>query len=254
MIDEPDDVLEVALAVREPFKIVSHKYVFPQDTFEFAFPRSRDLLQVEVSNEINSYIFLVHHTKSRRGGRDKTDKKREAASGHIVDYIKNDLAGKNVILLGDFNDNPDDRSVNILEMGSREVVGGIDSEEDVFLYNTTEQLLEKDYCSYGLYKYQKETSADEYAPLIAGARAENNKWRDKEFNYYKDVKIKAILFDQILVSMNLKDKVLETGVYKGIEAVKGSETKIKFVEGGLKFKKRGTLPSDHVPVWVEISK
>jgi len=253
MIDDPEEILEVALAVRPPFKIIHKRYVFPDETYENAFPRNRDLLQVEVKGPNQNYFFLVHHTKSRRGGRVKTDKRREAASILIVDYIREKLDGELVILLGDFNDNPDDRSVNILEMGDSTAVGGPDELEDRFLYNTTEKLLEEDYCSYGIYKYDEQMADSVYRPVINGARSENNKWRNREFNYYKDVQIKAILFDQILVSMNLKNNIVSSGVYSGTEAVQGTETKIKFIEGDIHYTRRGSLPSDHVPVWVEIS-
>ena len=250
MIDDPDEILEVALAVRSPYQIIDKKYVFTLDTFDYAFPRNRDLLQVEVKGSNNTFTFLIHHTKSRRGGRMKTDKQRETASSLIVDYIKNDLSCKNVILLGDFNDNPDDRSVNILEMGSDNVQAGIDEQEDTFLFNTSEKLLDNDYCSYGLYKMNLEINEKNYRPIVEGARIENDKWRDKKFNYYKDVKIKAVLFDQILVSMNLKKSVIDAGIYSGIEAIKGIESKIKFVDGEIKYTRRGTLASDHIPVWV----
>ena len=86
--------------------------------------------------------------------------------------------------------------------------------------------------------------------MVNGAREENNKWRNKEFNYYEDIKIKAILFDMILVSMNLKNKVTQSGVYSGFEAIQGTKSRIKFEKSGLVYTHRGTLASDHLPVWV----
>ncbi|MFQ5770799.1 MAG: endonuclease/exonuclease/phosphatase family protein [bacterium] len=249
MIDDPNEVQEVALAVRAPFKIKSYSYVFPDSTYDDAFPRKRDLLQVIVEGYGREFVFLVHHAKSRRGGRMNTDRRREAASMLILDYIKSNLLEKNVILMGDFNDNPDDRSLNILEYGVKNATAGIDTIEDSFLFNTTEQLLENDICSFDYFLIYKDGVSERFNPVVRGSRAENNKWRAKEYNYYRDVKIKAILFDQILVSMNLKNNVLDAGVFNDSVAIKGELSKIKFIDDNLIYTNRGTLASDHVPVW-----
>lgn len=254
MIDDPAESQELALAVRPPFEIISSRYVFPEEQYDDPFPRSRNLLQVEVAGEGRQFVFLVHHAKSRGGGRVKTDIRRERATRMMVDYIKTALPGKNVILLGDFNDNPDDRSLNILEYGDSTAAGGIDSVEDTFLYNATEQLLEKDYVSYGYWEIYGETAEDTFDPTVTGARDENNKWRGQEnYNYYIDVKIKGILFDQILVSMNLKPYITGVGVLNYAFAIKGDESKIRFEQDSLRYLHRGSLASDHVPVWVTLN-
>lgn len=250
MADDPEEVQELALAVRPPLKIISFHSVFPDTTYDHAFPRRRDLLQVNVEGHGQKFVFLVHHAKSRRGGRNETAGRREAASKLMVDYIKSKLKKRNVILLGDFNDNPDDRSLNILEYGSENVQGGIDERDDTFLFNATERLLEKDYCSYG-YNYLLDSTAllDTFDLAVAGARAENNKWRDRPHDFMNDVKIKTILFDQILVSMNLKPKVTAVGVYNRTVAITGRPSRIEFINGKLHYTERRDLASDHVPVW-----
>ena len=71
--------------------------------------------------------------------------------------------------------------------------------------------IKKNYCSYGynyLYDDIKEPTFD---PVVEGAREEDNKWRGREHDFFNDVKVKAILFDQILVSQNLKDHVVIAG-------------------------------------------
>lgn len=251
MIDYPEEVLETALAIRSPWKILSSKNVFPDSSHDFEFPRKRDLLQVNVEGHGYEFIFLVHHAKSRSGGRYKTDSRREGAAKLIVDYIQTDLAGKNVVLLGDFNDNPDDRSMNILEYGNIDARGGVDEEEDTFLYNATERLLEMDYASYGYHDIYPDIAEDIFDPVVKGARDENNKWRGvKQYNFYEDVKIKAILFDQILVTMNLKPYVSTAGIFNYAATIKGDPSNIRFDNGNLIYTHRGELSSDHVPVWV----
>jgi len=45
------------------------------------------------------------------------------------------------------------------EYGDKDAVGGVDSKEDDSLFNTNEDLLSKDYCSYGYSRFIKETSS-----------------------------------------------------------------------------------------------
>ncbi len=250
MLDDPDETQELGLAVRPPLKITSFRAVFPDTVHDDAFPGGRDLLQVNVSGHGNDFVFLVHHAKSRYGGRIETDFQRIAASKLIMDHIKSKLQNQNVVVMGDFNDNPDDRSLNILEFGDANASGGIDSRDDTFLFNTTENLLDKNYCSYG-YNYLFDTIArsDTFNLMIEGSRAENNKWRDQPHDFMKDVKIKTILYDQILVSLNLKAKVIGMGVFNRTVAIAGKSSRIEMIDGKLRYTERHDLASDHVPVW-----
>jgi endonuclease/exonuclease/phosphatase family metal-dependent hydrolase len=250
MADDPEEVQELALAVRPPLKIISFHSVFPDTIYDHAFPRKRDLLEVRVDGYGKNFVFLVHHAKSRRGGRNETAGRREAASKLMVEYIKSKLKKRNVILLGDFNDNPDDRSLNILEYGNPNAAAGIDSRGDTFLFNATERLLENDYCSYGYnYLFDSTALSDTFNLVVAGARAENNKWRDKPHDFMNDVKIKTILFDQILLSKNLKSKVAAVGIFDRSVAIAGRPSRVEFINGKLQYTERRDLASDHVPVW-----
>lgn len=251
MIDDAGEIQETALAARPPFRIDSLRYVFPGKYYDLEFPRGRDLLQVQVSGYGREFVFLVHHAKSRGGGRRATDGQREGAAKLMLNYIRTALAGKNVVLLGDFNDNPDDRSLNILEYGDSNAPGGIDSAEDAFLFNATENLLERDYCSYGYHEIYPGIASDTFALTVPGARAENNKWRGNDsYNFETDVKIKAILFDQILLSMNLKPFVAAAGVFNHAAAIRGERSEVRFSRSRPQYLKRGSLASDHAPVWV----
>jgi endonuclease/exonuclease/phosphatase family metal-dependent hydrolase len=252
MIDDPAEVQEVALAVRKPYQIISTKFLFSEKKYDSAFPRSRDCLEVGVRIGEKTIYFLVQHYKSRRGGRIQTDIQRSEASSLIVTYIKKKRANDHVIVLGDFNDNPDDRALNILEYGDEKAVGGIDSLPDTFLHNTSEALLERDMVSHGLgYTYAKSKSTT-YSTVVAGSRNENNRFRGKEYDYYKDVKIKDTLLDQILISQNLKPFVLNAGIFINSAAVSGKMSKIKFTKQGLVYTFRGDFASDHVPVYLDL--
>ena len=249
MLDDPEELQELAIAVREPYEITDLKMVFPEKVHDHAFPRKRDLLQAYVEGYGRRLIVLVHHAKSRSGGRAKTSLRREASATMTMRYLTSRVKYDHIVLLGDFNDNPDDRSLNILESGNPDAFPGIDQLPDAFLYNTSEALLDSNYCSYGYnYLYEKIESGI-FDPIVSGARAENNKWRGKPHNFMRDVKVKAILFDQILVSQNLKDHVQSSGVFTHAEAVKGTRSRIRFSDGEIVYTTRGDFASDHVPVW-----
>ncbi|MBT4140748.1 MAG: hypothetical protein HOE48_22740 [Candidatus Latescibacteria bacterium] len=255
ILDDDDELQELAIAVRRPFEFVTVKSaftvrsVFHEEVHDRAFPRKRDLLEAQVEGFGQLFTVLVHHAKSRSGGRIETDERRVLASTMMMQFLNSRVKQDEVILMGDFNDNPDDQSVNILEYGSADAVGGIDETPDTFLFNVTESLLEQDHCSYGYNYLYDDLKASTFDPVVKGAREENNKWRGKKYDFMKDVKVKAILFDQILVSQNLKDRVLDRGVFTGASAVVGKRSQIRFEEGDLKYVTRGDFASDHVPVW-----
>ena len=249
MRDDPEELQELAIAVRDPYEITDLKMVFPEKVNDHAFPRKRDLLQAYVEGYGRRLIVLVHHAKSRSGGRDKTDSRREDSATMIASYLTSRVKYDYIVLLGDFNDNPDDRSLNILEYGDPDAPGGIDEASDTFLFNTSEALLDSNHCSYGYNYLHDKIESDTFDPMVSGARAENNKWRGKPHNFMRDVKVKAILFDQILVSQNLKHHVQSSGIFTHAEAVRGTRSRIRFSGDEINYTTRGDFASDHVPVW-----
>lgn len=249
MLDDPDELQELALAVRHPFEVTNIKMVFPEEVNERAFPQKRDLLQTYVEGYGRRFIVLVHHAKSRSGGRIETTSRREESATMIMRYLTSRVRYDNIVLLGDFNDNPDDRSLNILEYGTPDAPAGPDQTPDTFLFNTTETLLDQNHCSYGYNYLHDKIESLTFNPTVEGSRVENNKWRNKKHDFIKDVKVKTILFDQILVSQNLKDHVIKSGILTHAEAVKGTRSRIRLQGDNLTYTTRGDFASDHVPVW-----
>jgi endonuclease/exonuclease/phosphatase family metal-dependent hydrolase len=249
MIDDAEELQEVALAVRKPFVLRDVKMVFPEDVYDQAFPKKRDLLEARVEGYGHLFTVFVHHAKSRSGGRLQTDIQREQAAELMMRYLSSRIKHDRILVLGDFNDNPDDRSLNILEYGDAATPGGVDNKPDTFLFNVTEDLLNRDVCSYGYnYLYEK-IETPTFDPVVKGARDENNLWRGKPHDFMNDVKIKTILFDQILVSLNLKEYVQDVGVFDRASAVAGERSSVHFQGDQLIYTKRGDFASDHVPVW-----
>ncbi|WP_368178350.1 hypothetical protein [Aeromonas sp. R7-1] len=74
---------------------------------------------VEVINIDDSkifYIYLCHWASRLNGGEEKRNASASMVYQSAMDYIQND---KDVIILGDFNDNPYDRSLNVNLQASR---------------------------------------------------------------------------------------------------------------------------------------
>jgi endonuclease/exonuclease/phosphatase family metal-dependent hydrolase len=106
-------------------------FLFPGPTFESLFRNRRDVLVgvVEIPGETEPLHVMVVHEKSRLGGRAVTDSIREGAARALVQKLDRDYEDKRFILLGDFNDNPDDKSLNILETGDIDAEGGAEEDE-----------------------------------------------------------------------------------------------------------------------------
>lgn len=124
-------------------------FLFAGPTFESLFRNRRDVLVgvLEIPGETEPLHVMVHE-KSRLGGRAATDPVREGAARALVQKLDRDYEDKRFILLGDFDDNPDDKSLNILETGDIDAEGGAEKDEGAFLSNPAEQLVAFDQVSH----------------------------------------------------------------------------------------------------------
>ena len=163
--DDSDDMQDVALAVRsDKLNVVGlnadaddldaddDDFLFPTSQSNYFFPNRRDVLVVQVeepTTKARLHVMVVH-AKSRSGGRSATDNRREGAARDLVEALEQKYDDANVVIVGDFNDNPDDRSLNILEMGDPNAPAGPEQIEGPFLINLTEPLVVDDHVSWGL--------------------------------------------------------------------------------------------------------
>ncbi len=116
--DSPDARgIDVALLYRTAFFTPVSSQAIPV-TFEEDNYRSRDLLLVSGTlgrdAKYNTLHVLVNHWPSRRGGVAKSEPRRLAAATlarQTVDELLQTDATANVILMGDFNDEPTNRSI-----------------------------------------------------------------------------------------------------------------------------------------------
>jgi hypothetical protein len=81
-----------------------------------------------------------------------------------------DYEDKRFILLGDFNDNPDDKSLNILETGDIDAQGGAEENESAFLSNPAERLVALDQVSHGKSAADIDPQTGRINVITAGSR------------------------------------------------------------------------------------
>jgi len=104
--------INVALAFRrDVMKEITHKAFPAAITFN-----TRCILYVKLTDsKKNIYHFFVNHWKSREGTSNETDAKRAENAKimkHLADSIRSMDALANIIIMGDFNDEPKDKSIS----------------------------------------------------------------------------------------------------------------------------------------------
>ncbi len=132
--DSPDHRgIDVALLYRkEFFEVISSK------TYTLHFPgedyHTRDQLLVTGKLNGEKVSIIVNHWPSRRGGPEKSEPRRIAAAKlckHIADSVKKADKNANLIIMGDFNDNPADKSITEV----MEATGNKENLDDFTYYN-----------------------------------------------------------------------------------------------------------------------
>lgn len=239
--DDSGSDQDVAVVVRKPLRVIGlpsnlnaddQHFLFPGTSNNSFFPDRRDLLFVEVGlpNQTDTFFVMVHHAKARVGGRATTDPRREGAARDIVAKLKERFEDKNFILLGDFNDNPDDRSLNIMETGDSNALGGPEEIDGPFLINLMEPLVAADHVSHG--RTSGDLSGDRVNTVDPTSRQRNNTARGTDQN------TGDILFDQLLIPGWMSDRYVagSAKVFDHEVGVRGNNT---------------SRASDHLPIYAD---
>jgi predicted extracellular nuclease len=128
--DSPDKRgIDVALIYKKKsFRVLESKPVnvsIPADTFY-----TRDILLVKgILGKSDTIYIFVNHWPSRRGGQEASDNKRMHASNCLraaEDSILKRFPNAQILAMGDFNDEPADKSIRALAYGQDSVCGLID--------------------------------------------------------------------------------------------------------------------------------
>lgn len=238
--DDSGSNQDLAVAVRRPLEVVGFAAHLDADDEHFLFeeeshlwfPNRRDVLAVEVRLQAEDVTFmvLVHHAKARAGGRAATDFRREEASKRLVQALETEFHERDFVLLGDFNDAPDDRSLNILETGDPDAPAGPEDDQGPFLVNLTESLYAAGHVSFG--RKNNDVHEGKIDTLDPEARDRNNDARGT------DAHTGDQLFDQILIPVRMVPRYVlgSTQVFDVAAAALGNEE---------------TRASDHLPVVAE---
>ena len=199
------------------------------------FPDKRDVLALGIRShfmgEDKELVLLNHHAKSRYGGRVTTEPTRIAAAMEINTWI-NDNYPDTTIVLGDFNDNPDDASLNTLESGMESPLL-VENDPGTFLVNLSEPLLLDDHVSYGLNSRSYITTERILIDHTDTGSRERNATQ-----YSDDINVGKAMYDQILVSSASANVIYQgkAKLFEYFEAVTGNSD---------------TRASDHLPVYVD---
>ncbi|MDL2262910.1 endonuclease/exonuclease/phosphatase family protein, partial [Bacteroidales bacterium OttesenSCG-928-I21] len=133
--------VDCALLYRPEFFEVTntamHRLITEDTTFI-----TRDQLMVTGNYDGEEMSFIVLHWPSRSGGEKQSQPKRAAAADltrHIVDSIMNINKDAKIVIMGDLNDDPTDKSV----ANHLKTVGKKDNVKENLLYNPMEELLKK---------------------------------------------------------------------------------------------------------------
>ena len=214
--------IDVALAYDPTvFQYIRHQkipYFLPQDPNY----TSRDILLVEgkVGNE--TLYVMVNHWPSRRDGPEASEPRRLRAAElarAAVDSLLDIDGRSNIILMGDFNDDPSNRSIDLTLMGE-ENIQDLSEEE---LYNPLAEL---------------------HNPQEEGTLVYKGKWN---------------LFDQILLSEELLSPLNGLRYLKGSATIYSKNLTVGFGRGAANPRRgifRGKFDpegfSDHFPVYVRL--
>lgn len=223
--DSPDQRgIDVALIYKtKTFTVLSSNHVpvqLPKDENDSVAPRpTRDILVVRgILNAKDTICILVNHWPSRLGGQEKSDPKRVAAAitvQHICDSLKFLYPFAEIIAVGDFNDEPTDRSVMMICTGHYDAL----YKDQVRIFDNMMDSIKRS--GDGTHYYKKEKSC----------------------------------LDQILVTPNLREKktyyVTQAAIFKPdwifAEVYKGDGLSPKRTWAGARY--IGGY-SDHLPVYV----
>ncbi len=242
--DDSPDKQDVALAVRKPWQLHGvnddldaddENFLAEEERYESLFPIRRDGLFVQVSAPGGDEKLTVVniHAKARVGGRTTTEPRRTGASAVLVEIFKDELKGHNIVLMGDFNDAPDDASLNRLETGDPKATAGDDGGVGAFMVNLGEPLWQKNMVTQGASAKRLNRVSGLVNNIYPDSRKRNANGRGR------DVGTGPVMMDQILVSANLKDAVVPESVqiYRKPIALEGNGF---------------SRTSDHLPVFADI--
>lgn len=230
MADSAREDQELGFAAAPGVEFSEPGLVFTSPDLDSAFPGRRDVVRVKVKKGGREVVLYGLHLKSRAPARWTTDARRVEACQLLTREIQR-RKDPLVAVMGDFNDTPGDP-------GPKTLLGA-------GMVNLMESMYKQDWTTADLEKVEWWKLADARVP---GAYKENEWWRGREHNFRTDVKIKAVLFDQIIVSSELAKTAGTPVIASPKDVLDGSQPRV--TDGNVSVE--GTRASDHLAVWVDL--
>lgn len=152
---------------------------------------TRDILKVKLSllNTDNEFYIYVNHWPSRRGGMEKSEPRRLAVAQALrndIDELLEKDANANIIIMGDFNDEPSNKSISEVLAANKMH----DKFENKKLYNLSYPKFSK---GIGTYHYWRDNEWNMLDQIIVSGNMLNNNSdlsiKDKDFNIYSNEKV-----------------------------------------------------------------
>jgi predicted extracellular nuclease len=172
--------------------------------------KTRDILYVEGTFNRNLIHIFVNHWPSNYGGKEKSIPKRNFTSKLLLSEIQkiNKVEVEpNIILLGDFNEDPDDKNVLLLESaGLTNLMTAMIDKEDIstYIYRGTNYLYDQIIVSNGILDEKGFTLADSTAYILdlPKYRQQKGKYKKYPFRFWAGNKLLGGYSDHLAVKVD----------------------------------------------------
>ena len=172
--------------------------------------KTRDILYVEGTFNRNLIHIFVNHWPSNYGGKEKSIPKRNFTSKLLLSEIQkiNEVEVEpNIILLGDFNEDPDDNNVLLLESaGLTNLMMAMIDKEDIstYIYRGTNYLYDQIIVSNSILDEKGFTLADSSAYILdlPKYRQQKGKYKKYPFRFWAGNKLLGGYSDHLAVKVD----------------------------------------------------
>ena len=172
--------------------------------------KTRDILYVEGKFNHNLIHIFVNHWPSNYGGKEKSIPKRNFTSKLLLSEIQkiNEVEVEpNIILLGDFNEDPDDNNVLLLESaGLTNLMMAMIDKEDIstYIYKGTNYLYDQIIVSNSILDEKGFTLADSSAYILdlPKYRQQKGKYKKYPFRFWAGNKLLGGYSDHLAVKVD----------------------------------------------------
>lgn len=193
------------------FKVISSK---PIRNILGGDDKTRDILYVEGTFNRNLIHIFVNHWPSNYGGKEKSIPKRNYTSKLLLSEIQkiNEVEVEpNIILLGDFNEDPDDNNVLLLESaGLTNLMTAMIDKEDIstYIYRGTNYLYDQIIVSNSILNEKGFTLADSTAYILdlPKYRQQKGKYKNYPFRFWAGNKLLGGYSDHLAVKVDFAIK------------------------------------------------